>query len=83
MPAQEHTDAAQTAKPLPNPVFRASTPANSPVSPALKFWHDAEVDKLQTGLQRAKELLEKSGYKVVGNRLHYPAGVKEALTAVE
>ena len=33
VPAQEHTDAAQTAKPLPNPVFRASTPANSPVSP--------------------------------------------------
>lgn len=57
--------------------------ANSPVSPALKFWHDAEVDKLQTGLQRAKELLEKSGYKVVGNRLHYPTGVKETLTAVE
>ena len=57
--------------------------ANSPVSPALKFWYDAEVDKLQTGTQRARDLLEKSGYRVVSGRLHYPAGVKETLPPLD
>ena len=57
--------------------------ANSPVSPALKFWHQPDIEKMNTGLQRAKDMLQQSGYRVVGNRLHYPEGVKETLTAVE
>ena len=32
VPVQEQADAAQTAKPLPSPVFRASTPPTSPVA---------------------------------------------------
>ncbi len=57
--------------------------ANSPVSPALKFWYQPDIEKMNTGLQRAKDMLQQSGYRVVGNRLHYPEGVKETLTAVE
>jgi peptide/nickel transport system substrate-binding protein len=55
--------------------------ANSHVSPALKFWHASEVDGMKTGFQMAKDLLEKSGYRMVGGQLHYPSGVKETLTA--
>jgi peptide/nickel transport system substrate-binding protein len=56
-----------------------AVPANSMVSPALEYWHAKEVNELKTGLQLARELLQKSGYSVVGNRLHYPTGVKETL----
>ncbi len=54
--------------------------ANSHVSPALKFWHASEVDNMKTGFQMAKDLLEKSGYRMVGGKLHYPSGVKETLS---
>ncbi len=54
--------------------------ANSHISPALKHWHEPAVNEMKTGMQLAKDLLEKSGYRVVVGRLHYPAGVKETLT---
>ena len=57
--------------------------SNSPVSPALKFWHANETDALKTGLQAAKDELDKAGYKVVAGRLHYPAGKKETLQAMD
>ena len=56
-----------------------AVPANSQVSPALKYWYEPEVDKIKTGVAVAKEMLEKAGYKLVGGRLHYPDGVKETL----
>ena len=55
--------------------------ANSHVSPALKFWHDNDITKMRTGLPVAKDILDKAGYKVVGGKLSYPAGVKETLKA--
>ena len=53
--------------------------ANSHVSPALKAWHSAAVDNPRSGVPVARQILEQAGYRVVGNRLHYPAGGKEAL----
>jgi peptide/nickel transport system substrate-binding protein len=53
--------------------------ANSPVSPALKSWHDASVDDPKTGVPLARDILEKAGYRVAGGRLHYPAGGRETL----
>ena len=53
--------------------------ANSQVSPALKFWYDTDTTKIRTGLPVAKDILDKAGYKVVGGKLSYPAGVKETL----
>jgi peptide/nickel transport system substrate-binding protein len=53
--------------------------ANSQVSPALKYWHDTDTTKIRTGLPVAKDILDKAGYKVVGGKLSYPAGVKETL----
>lgn len=55
--------------------------ANSPVSPALAFWHDPGTDKLATGLATAQKLLKDAGYTVSGGKLHYPAGKKETLAA--
>jgi peptide/nickel transport system substrate-binding protein len=49
------------------------------VSPALKFWYDTDTTKIRTGLPVAKDILDKAGYKVVGGKLSYPAGVKETL----
>ncbi|MBM3522100.1 MAG: twin-arginine translocation pathway signal protein [Alphaproteobacteria bacterium] len=53
--------------------------ANSHVSPALKAWHAEEVGNPRTGVSVARQILEQAGYRVVGNRLHYPAGGKETL----
>jgi peptide/nickel transport system substrate-binding protein len=53
--------------------------ANSPVSPALKLWHDGSVDELDTGVPLAREILEKAGYRLVGGKLHYPPGKRETL----
>jgi peptide/nickel transport system substrate-binding protein len=53
--------------------------ANSHVSPALPFWHNPAVDKLDTGLPQARKILQDAGYRLVGGRLHYPAGKKEQL----
>lgn len=56
-------------------------PANSHVSPALAYWHDPKVDNLKTGLADAKKILQEAGYRVVGGKLYYPAGKREALAS--
>jgi len=56
-----------------------AAPSNSHVSPALGYWHDPDVMKIKTGLPVAREMLEKAGYRLVGGKLSYPAGVKETL----
>ena len=53
--------------------------ANSHISPSLAAWHDNSIDDPKSGLDLAKEILDKAGYKVVGGRLRYPAGAKENL----
>ncbi len=53
--------------------------SNSHVSPALKFWHDADITKMRTGMPLARDILDKAGYKVVSGRLHYPSGITEKL----
>ncbi len=57
----------------------AGVPANSFISPALKFWHDEGIAKKMPGgnLDGAKKILQDAGYVLVDGRLHYPAGVKE------
>jgi peptide/nickel transport system substrate-binding protein len=53
-------------------------PSNSHVSPALPFWHREGIEGMApAGLDTARRLLEEAGYRVVNNRLHYPAGVRE------
>jgi peptide/nickel transport system substrate-binding protein len=54
-------------------------PANSHVSPALPFWHNPAVDKLDTGIAIARKTLLDAGYRTVGGKLYYPAGKKEQL----
>jgi peptide/nickel transport system substrate-binding protein len=55
-------------------------PANSHVSPALAYWHAPEVDvSLKTGLAEARKALQDGGYRLVGGKLHYPAGKSETL----
>ena len=54
-------------------------PANSHVSPALPFWHNPAVDKMETGIAIARKLLLDAGYRTVGGKLYYPAGKKEQL----
>ncbi len=53
--------------------------SNSVISPALGFWHNADVNNFQTGTDLAKSILEEAGYEVQGGALHYPDGVKETL----
>jgi peptide/nickel transport system substrate-binding protein len=55
-------------------------PANSHVSPVLAFWHDPAVDTMKTGIAEAKKILQDAGYRVIGNKLYYPAGKHETLT---
>jgi peptide/nickel transport system substrate-binding protein len=61
----------------------AAVPANSHVSPALKFWHDDGIEKKVPGgdgnIDAAKKILKDAGYVLVDGKLHYPAGVKETL----
>jgi peptide/nickel transport system substrate-binding protein len=59
----------------------AGVPANSHVSPALKYWHDDGIEKKVPGgdLEGAKKVLKDAGYVLVDGKLHYPAGVKETL----
>ena len=63
----------------------AAVPANSWVSPALKFW--AVPDILQQipgkGIEGARRILREAGYVLVDGRLHYPAGVKETTAAFQ
>lgn len=57
-----------------------AVPSNSPVSPALPFWHDESVMDLETGLDVSKAILEEAGYTVDGSgALRYPDGVTETL----
>jgi peptide/nickel transport system substrate-binding protein len=53
--------------------------ANSHVSPALRAWHSEAVDNPRTGVALAREILQSAGFRVVNNRLHYPAGTRETL----
>lgn len=52
----------------------------SHVSPALPFWHAADVTPPNTGVAAAREMLQRAGYSLVNGRLHYPSGVRETLT---
>jgi peptide/nickel transport system substrate-binding protein len=54
-------------------------PANSHVSPALPFWHEASTAELPQGIDLARSMLADAGYTIVNGRLHYPPGVTEAL----
>lgn len=54
-----------------------AVPANSHVSAALTAWHKPE--QFKPSLDAAKKMLQESGYRLVGGKLHYPAGVKETL----
>jgi peptide/nickel transport system substrate-binding protein len=60
-----------------------AVPANSDVSPALKYWHDDGIEKKVPGgdgnIDGAKKILKDAGYVLVDGKLHYPAGVKETL----
>jgi len=56
-----------------------AVPATSFISPALKFWSKPGIDDLKFDVGRAKKILGDAGYVLVGNALHYPAGVKETV----
>lgn len=51
-----------------------ATPANSVIAPVLTFWHDPAVDKMETGIDVAKKILEDAGYSIIDGKLHYPDG---------
>lgn len=59
-----------------------AVPSNSMVSPALAAWHDQGIAGRVPGgnLDGARRLLQEAGYRRVGNRLHYPSGVRETTT---
>lgn len=59
-----------------------AVPSNSMVSPALAAWHDQGIASRVPGgnLDGARRLLQEAGYRMVGNRLHYPSGVRETTT---
>jgi peptide/nickel transport system substrate-binding protein len=58
-----------------------AVPANSMISPALKFWSKPGIDDLKVDMSAAKKMLEDAGYVLVGGKLHYPGGVKETLAS--
>jgi len=58
-----------------------AVPANSIISPALKFWSKPGIDDVKVDMAAAKALLKEAGYALVGGKLHYPEGVKETLAA--
>jgi peptide/nickel transport system substrate-binding protein len=54
--------------------------ANSPISVALAYWTNPDIQELETGLEIAKQILEEAGYTLDNRaRLHYPEGVTETL----
>jgi peptide/nickel transport system substrate-binding protein len=57
-----------------------AVPANSFISPALKFWSKPGIDDLKVDMNGARKMLSDAGYVLIGNKLHYPEGVKETLT---
>jgi peptide/nickel transport system substrate-binding protein len=63
----------------------AAVPANSWISPALKFWADPGITQKVPGgsIAAAKQMLKDAGYVLVGGKLHYPAGVKETVAAYQ
>lgn len=57
-----------------------AVPSNSVVSPALEYWHAADVvDGFTAGTDVAKSILEEAGYGGIGEKLTYPDGVSETL----
>ncbi|MFI5015501.1 MAG: ABC transporter substrate-binding protein [Hyphomicrobiales bacterium] len=58
-----------------------AVPANSIISPALKFWSKPGIDDIKTDMGAAKKILTDAGYVLVDGKLHYPEGVKETLAA--
>lgn len=54
-------------------------PANSIISPALKFWAKPGINDTKPDLNGAKKALADAGYVMVGKKLHYPKGVKETM----
>jgi peptide/nickel transport system substrate-binding protein len=57
-----------------------AVPANSHVSAALPFWHKSE--QFKPNIEEAKKILEKSGYRLIGGKLHYPDGKRETLSSL-
>jgi peptide/nickel transport system substrate-binding protein len=57
-----------------------AVPANSIISPALKFWSKPGIADLKVDMEAAKAALKDAGYVLVDGKLHYPEGVKETLT---
>jgi peptide/nickel transport system substrate-binding protein len=58
-----------------------AVPSNSVVSPALGYWHAADVvENFEAGADVAKSILEEAGYGGIGDELTYPEGVKETLS---
>ena len=57
-----------------------AVPSNSVVSPALEYWHAADVVAgFEAGTDVARTILEEAGYGGIGDRLTYPEGVRETL----
>ncbi|MEM9012838.1 MAG: ABC transporter substrate-binding protein [Pseudomonadota bacterium] len=54
--------------------------SNSVISPALPFWHNADIVEFPTGTDLAASMLEEAGYEVIDGALHYPEGVSETLS---
>jgi peptide/nickel transport system substrate-binding protein len=51
----------------------------SHISPALPFWFASGVEAPRTGVPVARDMLQRAGFVLVQNRLHYAAGVTETL----
>lgn len=57
-----------------------AVPSNSPVSPALPYWHNESVMGFETSTQLAESILEEAGYtKDRSGALRYPEGGTETL----
>ncbi len=54
---------------------------NSIVSTVLDYWHNSKVDENSYDLAKAKKMLKDAGYVMVGDKLHYPDGVKDTVMA--
>jgi peptide/nickel transport system substrate-binding protein len=57
-----------------------AAPANSFISPALKYWSKPGIDSTKFDIAGAKQALAEAGYVLVDGKLHYPAGEKETLS---
>ena len=72
---------AANKKAIRSVVFKGyATVADSFVSPALEYWHNAEVPKLNYNIKAARDVLAKAGYEWdADGRLLYPKGKVETL----